>query len=80
MQSVQRHKTRGVDPLTRRKVSLYNPRKQDWKMHFEIAGGVEIVGKTAIGRATVMALRLNSRIAITVREFWVIAGWYPPKD
>jgi hypothetical protein len=72
--------THGVDPITKRKVSLFNTRKQGWKRHFKIVNGVKIEGKTAIGRATVIALQMNNRLAITVRQNWLIAGWYPPKD
>lgn len=73
-------KTHGVDLQTRRKVSLYNPRKQHWKRHFIIVNGVRIVGKTAIGRTTIFALRMNNRISITVRQNWFLAGWYPPSN
>ncbi len=38
-------KTHGVDLQTRRKVSLYNPRKQHWKRHFIIVNGVRIMGE-----------------------------------
>lgn len=72
-------KTHGFDKLSNRKVKLFNPRKQNWKRHFDFINGIEIVGKTAVGRVTVEALRLNSRIAITVRKNWLIAGWYPPE-
>ena len=73
-------KTQGIDSLTKRKVLLFNPRKQNWKRHFKIVRGVEIVGKTAVGRATVSALQINNRLAVTVRRNWLVAGWYPPKD
>jgi hypothetical protein len=73
-------KTHGIDEITKKKTPLFNPRKQNWKRHFVIENGIEIVGKTAVGRATVSALQMNNKIAITVRENWVIASWYPPKD
>lgn len=72
--------THAIDPVTKRKVPLFNPRKQYWKRHFEIINRIEIVGKTAVGRATVVALQINNEIAVTVRRNWYIAGWYPPKD
>ncbi len=72
--------TDGIDPLTRRKVSLFNPRKQDWKKHFSVTDGINIVGRTASGRATVIALQMNNRFAIAVRQAWVVDGWYPPED
>lgn len=73
-------KTHGFDKHSNRKVKLFNPRKQNWKRHFDVINGIEIVGKTALGRVTVEALRLSSRIAITVRKNWLIAGWYPRED
>ena len=72
--------TRGIDNLTKNRTPLFNPRKQNWKRHFTIESGIRIVGKTACGRATVDALQMNSKLAITVRENWLIAGWYPPND
>lgn len=73
-------KTHGVDNNSKTKVKLFNPRKQNWNRHFYVINGIEIVGKTAIGRVTVESLRLNSRLAITVRMNWLIGGWYPPED
>lgn len=73
-------KTHGIDPLTLRKVLLFNPRKQNWKRHFIVENQIQIFGKTAIGRATVIALQMNSRLPLTVRQNWFTAGWYPPKD
>jgi len=39
-----------------------------------------IVGKTPCGRATVLALQLNSDLQKTAREFWKLTGIFPPKD
>lgn len=72
--------THGIDSLSQRKVPLFNPRRQSWKRHFRLVNGIEIVGKTTVGRATVIALQMNNRLAITVRQNWFIAGWYPPKN
>ena len=75
-------KTTEVDPLTGLTESLFNPRIQIWSEHFCWSiDGLRIVGKTALGRATVMALHLDrDPVAIEVRSFWVAAGWHPPKD
>jgi len=60
-------------------VPLFNPRRQSWKDHFSWSkNGVENVGLTASGRATVIALRLNNALTITVRQNWIKAGWHPP--
>jgi HNH endonuclease len=73
--------TDAVDPVTSKKVKLFNPRKQKWSKHFEWSeDGAQIIGITACGRATVIALQLNNIISITVRQQWVLAGWHPPKE
>lgn len=73
--------THGVDPTTKKKVSLFNPRKQIWNYHFEFGSDqTTIVGITVCGRATVNALNLNYNLAIETRKRWVCVGWYPPKD
>ena len=71
--------TRARDPLTGRRVRLFNPRRQRWTRHFQWEGPF-VVGRTACGRATVVALKLNNRLAVTVRGNWVEAGWHPPTD
>lgn len=71
--------THYLDPVTNRNVSLFNPRQQAWDHHFAwIENGSCIIGLTACGRATVLALKLNNPYAVTVRQAWVSAGWHPP--
>lgn len=73
-------KTEGVDPVTGIVVKLFNPRLQKWLDHFSWSeDGLEIVGLTPIGRATIGALRLNNPLALTVRGNWIKAGWHPPQ-
>ncbi len=61
-------------------VALFNPRLQAWEQHFRWAqGGLRILGKTAIGRATVEALDLNHELAVAVRGIWVQLGGFPPE-
>lgn len=69
------------DPITKTRINLFNPRSQKWSDHFTWSeDGAEIIGLTECGRATVIALRLNNNIAVTVRRQWVSAGWHPPTD
>jgi hypothetical protein len=80
-----RHKgqqTEANDPVTGQIEPLFNPRLQQWSDHFEWdSSGIRIVGKTSIGRATIVALKLNDDPrSLTVRAWWVLAGWHPPKD
>jgi hypothetical protein len=73
--------TQARDPVTGRRVRLFNPRRQWWSRHFLWdAQGTRIIGRTACGRATVVALQLNHVLAVMVRSEWVAAGWHPPKD
>lgn len=73
-------KTHGIDPATGEHVKLYNPRQQQWEHHFEWSeSGTEILGLTPCGRVTVIELKLNNEIAVTVRYNWVQVGWHPPK-
>ncbi len=75
------HRISAVDPEGGEAVRLFNPREQDWAEHFLwVDGGVRIAGKTAVGRATVKALRLNRSLVVRARRLWVEAGWHPPED
>ena len=61
-------KTHAVDPLTNTETKLFDPRRQDWAEHFEFnPEQTEIIGKTACGRATVIALRLNIDKAVKAK-------------
>jgi len=72
-------KTEDTDPLTGNPEPLFNPRTQNWSDHFTWSeDGTTIIGKTACGRATVKALKLNNTLSVTVRRNWVQAGWHPP--
>ena len=72
-------KTHGYDPITAQRIWLFNPRRQKWNRHFRWSDdSIQIIGRTACGRATVLALNLNNEIALVVRQNWVTAGWHPP--
>ena len=74
-------RTHAPDPLTGELTPLFNPRTQVWDEHFRWSrDGTEILGLTAIGRATVVALQMNNEYVVESRRFWVIAGWHPPLD
>ncbi len=73
--------TQIIDPQTEQLVLLFNPRIQRWVDHFSWQDdSVQIVGRTAIGRATVQALKLNHSLRCYARRKWVLAGWHPPRD
>jgi hypothetical protein len=71
---------KGVDPLTGRRVPLFNPRRQHWNRHFKWSDDEsEIIGKTACGRATIDALQMNHPRLVRVRRLWRELGLHPPK-
>ena len=73
--------THALDPLTGARSPLFNPRTDIWSEHFHWSNSsVEIIGITAVGRATVVALRLNNELIAAARRQWVLAGWHPPQD
>jgi hypothetical protein len=75
-------RTTAIDPETGEIQSIFNPRVQSWAEHFRWAdGGLRIVGLTPVGRATVEVLHLSDDPnALTVRSYWILAGWHPPAD
>ena len=69
------------DPLTGEVVPLFNPRQQNWADHFSWAdNGIHLLGLTAIGRATIIALNMNNAVILDARRNWVRVGWHPPKN
>jgi hypothetical protein len=69
------------DPVKNESISLFNPRLQRWLDHFQWAnGGTHIIGITAIGRGTVLALRLNNEDVVQARAIWISLSWHPPND
>lgn len=71
--------TTAQDPLTGESVSLFHPRQQNWVDHFQWdASGAMIVGLSATGRATIVALNMNNLVIVDARRRWVSVGWHPP--
>jgi len=66
----------GVDPATGRKTRLFNPRRDRWRRHFKLQGGI-IVGITAVGRTTVRTLAMNLPLSVEVRRNLMAEGEYP---
>ena len=67
----------GIDPETGEVTTLFNPRKHQWKDHFVVVRsnvtqvGIEIKGRTPIGRTTVCVLDMNSEMRRRIRhELW----------
>lgn len=69
------------DPETGRLVRLFNPRLHSWSDHFAWSeDGVQIIGRTDIGRLTVDTLQMNAPLIVRARALWVSVGWHPPAD
>jgi len=68
----------GIDPETRVEVRLFDPRQEVWERHFQAdPRSGEIRGLTAIGRATVAQLEMNSRLQVAARQQWMRLGLFP---
>jgi hypothetical protein len=73
--------THALDPLTGEHVPLFDPRMQTWADHFAwSADRTRVEGLSAVGRATVVALRMNRPAITTARGRWAEAGWHPPPE
>ena len=67
-----------LDPLTGAETPLFHPRSQNWREHFRWNEDQRtLTGLTAVGRATVSGLDLNSELRQTARSFWFAAGLLP---
>jgi len=72
-------KIEGIDPETNQKISLFNPRKQSWQDHFKWSDNkIEMIGKTACGRATIFALSLNRLGIVNLRRLLMTVNLHPP--
>jgi len=65
-----------LDPSSGEIVPLFNPRTQNWGDHFAL-DGARIMGRTAIGRATVALLRLNDVERLNYRQSLIAADRCP---
>lgn len=65
-----------ADPETGENAPFFNPRHHAWDQHFEWSPDRtgELLGKTAIGRATVLGLRINDADMIQLRLFLAEVG------
>jgi hypothetical protein len=58
-------------------VRLFQPRNDRWTDHFKFRG-YRVVGITAVGRATVEALRMNDARRVRIRRAEKAFGLFPP--
>jgi hypothetical protein len=57
-------------------VPLFHPRQDHWEIHFSWNGPL-LIGRTATGRATIRAWRLNRSDAVAVRQLLLEEGVFP---
>ena len=59
-------------------VPLFHPNLQNWEDHFSWSNEFsEIIGQTAIGRATITLLRVNRPELVRMRKLWKKLGEFP---
>ena len=74
-------KTTAVDPFSQSSVAIFNPRIQEWNSHFSWDSSfIRILGLTAVGRATIAALKLNRPELIRMRKELIAVNRHPPAD
>jgi HNH endonuclease len=68
----------GWDEETSQESRLFNPRNDDWDIHFRFdEATMQIEGLTPIGRATIGRLRMNSDFQRRARQHWTQLNLYP---
>ena len=69
------------DDTTKEQVRLFHPQRQSWSEHFTWSTDASLIlGKTATGRVTVIALQMNRVSLVISRRLWQQVGWHPPSD
>lgn len=70
--------TKALDPDSQFEALLFHPRRDRWEEHFAIDLEIGVIqGKTAVGRATVQCLRMNSDFQQSARRAWIALAIYP---
>ncbi len=73
------NKTGGLDPVSRKNVHRYHPRKQKWNDHFVWNEDcTHIIGTTPTGRGTFKTLNLNRDEIVNLRKTLYKARKHPP--
>lgn len=70
-----------LDPETKDLVPLFHPQQQVWSEHFAWTSDASaLIGLTASGRATILALTMNRPALQHLRKLWHRVGQHPPQD
>jgi hypothetical protein len=67
----------GIDPKTRKRTWLFNPRRHRWARHFHWDGAI-LIGGTDVGRTTIAVLGINLAHRVRHRAQLVAEGVFPP--
>lgn len=68
----------GRDAEDQTETRLFHPRRDAWERHFRVEeDSAEIVGITAVGRATVARLQMNRPRQRAARRRWMQLGLFP---
>jgi 5-methylcytosine-specific restriction endonuclease McrA len=67
------------DPVTLQVVALFNPRQDEFEEHFRWTRTWRLVGRTAIGRATIVALDINRPRLLAIRRDLAARRKFPPR-
>ncbi len=74
-------KIEAIDPASGDLVPVYHPRRDRWRDHFACSDDFAwILGVSATGRATVVALHLNREGLVNLRRVLHLAGKHPPLE
>lgn len=74
-------KTEAHDPVSKKLVPLFHPRRHKWQDHFVWNhDSTKILGLTPTGRATIKALKLNRKRLMSLRTVLYAAGKHPPRE
>ena len=63
----------GLDPLTGKLTALFHPLRHHWDRHFRWDGPI-LIGRTAIGRTTIVVLEINQLHRVALRQTVIDEG------
>ncbi len=66
----------GYDPVIKKVVPLFHPRRHKWAKHFRWDGPV-LAGRTPVGRVTVIVLEINLDYRVDLRQGLIDEGVFP---
>jgi HNH endonuclease len=77
--SLKSNKISAIDPASGQIAPLFHPRQMEWTDHFLWSDdALEMLGITAIGRATINLLQTNRASMVNLRQVLHQQGFHPP--